>query len=341
MLLAGCAVPALAEEQLADRRDHVAAGSLLGVVAVVVLPRRAPGGLVAVDVDPDDVVAGTALERDREADRVRPRAAEGGDVGVGEGRHGADRAGVDDVVEEDVHAVGLVLEAQVAHPGAAAVVRADRHVQAGLHGGLRRADPERRAEARLQRRLAGRLCEAGRERLVTEAFAGDGIGQAEGELAEPVRLGGRVVIVGGHLHVVGAGLRPAHLAVDVAHVVAGAARRRSDRPSRPWRTTRTPCQTRRAREPGPPKKTVRRIDAFPLFACGSRTAGRSVPAARNPLIRALPEHSRDCCLCKARPERRRARACCATRASAACSPRARPCAGGCSSASPRRTRPRG
>ena len=221
MLLAGCAVAGLAEEQLADRRDHVAAGSLLGVVAVVVLPRRAPGGLVAVDVDPDDVVAGTALERDREADRVRPRAAEGGDVGVGEGRHGADRAGVDDVVEEDVHAVGLVLEAQVAHPCAAAVVRADRHVQAGLHGGLRRADPERRAEARLQRRLAGRLCEAGRERLVTEAFAGDGIGQAERELAEPVRLGGRVVIVGGHLHVVGAGLRPAHLAVDVAHVVLG------------------------------------------------------------------------------------------------------------------------
>ena len=61
---------------------------------------------------------GPGTNENRETHRVRDAARQGRDVGVAERGDGAERAGIGHVVEEDVDAVGLVLEAQVAHPRA-------------------------------------------------------------------------------------------------------------------------------------------------------------------------------------------------------------------------------
>jgi hypothetical protein len=82
-----------------------------------------------------------------------------------------------------VHSIRLILEAQVAHPSTVAPIRADRHVQAGLHGGLGYADQEARIEVRLTE-ATGQPCIFGvglarfvrktrRERLIPEAAACD------------------------------------------------------------------------------------------------------------------------------------------------------------------------
>src|SRR6188508_1633419 len=97
---------------------------------------------------------------------VRP--VEGRDVGLGPYRLGADWARVGDVVEEHVHAVWLVLEAQVAHPGTVAVIGTDGRVQAGLLGRRGGTDAEARVEDP-HGSLAGWAQQAGRERLVAEA----------------------------------------------------------------------------------------------------------------------------------------------------------------------------
>ena len=80
----------------------------------------------------DVVVSRALLEGDLELELMRLAVAQCRDVLLVEGGLGRERAAVRHVVEEDVDAVGLVLEAQVAHAPAVPVVRADRHVQTGL-----------------------------------------------------------------------------------------------------------------------------------------------------------------------------------------------------------------
>ena len=66
------------------------------------------------------------------SDASRPRASPGQNDVLVEGRRGADRAVVGDVVEEDVKAVSLILEAQVTHAPTRPVVGADRQRKIGL-----------------------------------------------------------------------------------------------------------------------------------------------------------------------------------------------------------------
>jgi len=79
-----------------------------------------------------------------------------------------DRPVVGGVVEEDVHSIWLILEAQEAHPASRPVVGAHRQSQPGLLRGERGADAEARVEVLESGRLAGGIGQRRRERLVAE-----------------------------------------------------------------------------------------------------------------------------------------------------------------------------
>src|SRR5437763_217207 len=102
------------------------------------------------------------------------------------------------------------LEAQVAHPAALTVVGADRHVQSVIRGYRRRVDRERSGEARVAR-LARRLCETRRERLVAERPTRGGIRDLQGLVTEAGDTR-----ISDNLRVVAAGVRPAVLTIDRA-----------------------------------------------------------------------------------------------------------------------------
>ena len=129
------------------------------------------------------------------------RPAEGGDVRLLEGR--APR-----LIEEHVHAVGPVLEAQVARPRTLPVVGADRDHEARLHVIRRRSDRKLDSK-RFLHGHPGRIGETRREGLVAEAAARDSVRDLQ-RLTEAKARGIHDV------DVVGAGLRPALLSVDVA-----------------------------------------------------------------------------------------------------------------------------
>src|SRR4051812_11919825 len=135
-------------------------------------------------------------------------------------------------MKKDVDAVGLILEAQIAHARAVAAIRADRDVLARLLDALRRADREARLEVVLARagredaavgaRLARFLGQARREGLVAEAALRVGVGEAQRLRPEAEARGVREVRDAVDLDVVGrVELLPALLGVDVADRVSG------------------------------------------------------------------------------------------------------------------------
>ena len=134
-----------------------------------------------------------------------------------------------DVDEVDREPRRRVTQPEEAHAPAVARVGADGDREAGLLGtGSGRQEPERRVEVRLtlaaglsavgRGRLAGAVGERGRERLIGERAARRRVGDAQALLAEGHRGHARVGDDGG---VVGAGLHPAVLAVDVVDFERG------------------------------------------------------------------------------------------------------------------------
>ncbi|MCA1845814.1 MAG: hypothetical protein LC792_21990 [Actinobacteria bacterium] len=179
------------------------------------------------DVVPDSSGARAVNEGDLEPDGVgmRPVERRDGDVGVERCR----RVGRGHVDEDDMHAVRLVIEAQVAHAPAVAVVRADRDGQTGLLDGLGRPDFEAGREERSSVTLAGGLGEPRREGLTAESAVREEVRRPEGLRLEAIAGGVRVVGDVLDLDVIRTGLRPAVLPVDVAGGVAALEVDRTDR----------------------------------------------------------------------------------------------------------------